>query len=805
MGIVTFFLTGLIFILHAVLAAYLAGGNSFDRFWTASAAFYLQIGLVAVIGSILGSLEPAMWLTVGLVYTLLVFLFMAVVCPSKLKGFFNLRWSTPNGFVPRVSHLCFLLFLVPLVGYIFLRFHVPVHRFDELMYHASRSLYWLQAGSVFPFESHNIRHNAFTFGSDLWFLFSIAHLRSEVGGTLFFFLQLPLALCAVWGLLSSLGVQSNLIKSMALTGILLMPLLLRESMQLKPEVGMIWALSGFSYYFSRIVSEIDDDALWLRLCAYSFIGVSYKLTFASVLPLILFLVLLRLWKAGARVRFVVKMACAALLFSITSTFMVTLYGNFLYYDSITGPKLFAEDHRATMDLRTISTHLARAPFVLVGLPWVPVEQSRHQINRLGERMVESSPAGKTLPGENVLWPGSFEFYQPRWDERFSLYGILGSGAVLFLFFRWISRRDRFRNSALMFPALVALPSIFYSVGIILFVRWQSVAALPDRFLLPSVVLSSALFFFILSEWVRGFSDRWKTLAGILFVIGFCWSLMPGFREGTGMFLRILGGKLEMESENNFFQRVSLKIPPGSTVLLIAGQTAGDYYLFRPADDFSNAVVPWGMHAFSEDRLVDVIQEYNVTHVVLESLFHARYDHFPPLPLLPFFNFFRGSREWVLENPEDEMPLLFSRVQNEPPSLSDARRQALRLPRPERHNSFHRRWYEDDRWGGLWLYGNGWKRSQYKGFFDDARFPEIHHDSVLISFIVHEINAETGRITIEHDALGWLASVADDVHTMYQFREDRYIIIFHRRFFPGDLLDLNSGEYFNLDLSSIIGD
>src|ERR1017187_9875133 len=58
----------------------------------------------------------------------------------------------------------------------------PIHSGDEMMYHASRVLYWIQHQTVFPFVTHNDRQTLLPFGSELLFLWRCYSRRRRSRG-----------------------------------------------------------------------------------------------------------------------------------------------------------------------------------------------------------------------------------------------------------------------------------------------------------------------------------------------------------------------------------------------------------------------------------------------------------------------------------------------------------------------------------------------------------------------------------------------------------------------------------------------
>lgn len=793
----------LLSLISAVILSRCFSRLSSDRFWFGSAIFFLQISGVAVLLSMGGILRADTWLLLQLLISLSVWGFVYRCQRGQANAcFVNLfsRGGLQMRFQASLNKICndgvvgvlFCLLVFVLACLFWVRAHTPLYGFDELMYHASRPLYWIGHQSVFPFESHNDRHNVFTFGAELWFLFAIIHTQSEYWSRLFFMLQLPLALTGAYVFLSRFGISRRL-SLLVLLAVLLMPMTLRESLSLKPEVGTIWVLLGYSYFFARLTAHRTDYPGWVGLCLFVAVGLAYKLTFLVFLPLSAGLLLWKFYFSSARWRIAKVVIISGLSSLFLSSAWITLGSNYYYFGKLTGPPLFSEEHRSGSDWNTMKTHLVRIPFVLWGLPWIPSETARQGLEGTGQAVSEFLGANELLRGEvdyDFSWPGIFKFEQPRWDQRFSYFGIVGAMGVLWLAIRHLLRRFcNGRRIPRMFWAM--LPACLLGMAIFMVIRWQAAALLPDRFLLPVIsVCLLSLPLIVHPYWRRAGQWGVKVFVVSVLLVG----SLPGAKWLVDRMAEVSEG-VERAPENAYFVDIVDKIPEGSRILFFGGHVSGDYFLFNPAHNYSNRVIPWGKQAFDPQVLEQVLREQNISHVVLETLFHARFEPHPPLPLAPFYRYFIDSGRFRLVSDPESFPVLLEMNSFE---ALNAVHQCTRRS-PINHDFYTREWVNDERWGDLWLYGNGWKRSDYMAFFDDRNFPDLLHDSVLREFTVTEINPETGRIILRHEKLGYLASVSDDIHVLYKFDTEKHIFLFNRRFFPADIQVIETGEYYNLQI------
>jgi hypothetical protein len=87
----------------------------------------------------------------------------------------------------------------------------------------------------------------------------------------------------------------------------------------------------------------------------------------------------------------------------------------------------------------------------------------------------------------------------------------------------------------------------------------------------------------------------------------------------------------------------------SGVLLVAELDVRDYGLFRPRDGFTNYVVPWGHEPFDAVRMQQLLDENDVTYVLVQRAGDLSLHWRPPVDTRPMLR-------WLAENPAfEELP------------------------------------------------------------------------------------------------------------------------------------------------------
>jgi hypothetical protein len=169
-------------------------------------------------------------------------------------------------------------------------------------------------------------------------------------------------------------------------------------------------------------------------------------------------------------------------------------------------------------------------------------------------------------------------------------------------------------------AVVAILAVPFFLGVLLLVRWMG---LMGRFWIAPYALLVILATAIAADGCR---RRW--CAVILGVVVALMAVPAAFHRAT-----LVGEIARPESSvalDDPYAEVLARTPAGATILLAAGQGTRDYPLFRPREGFMNRVVSWGRHAFDAERVVRMVAETQVTHVVVENDVTLDFDWDPPV-------------------------------------------------------------------------------------------------------------------------------------------------------------------------------
>ncbi len=267
--------------LDALLVCRLLGLRGDDAFWGGVLAIFLQWGAIATALSLLRALTTGGWVLSLLLITAAVLALAARRAGRRPPGDVAERAARvsrpPSGLAsPAVALLAAAAFVV--------QWGTPLSKGDDLMYHGSRVLYWVQQRSLLPFETHNDRHNVFPFAGELPFLVGVLLSRSERLARVLHLSALPLVLWGIVRLGRSLGVRPALAGLLPLL-FLATPLVLAAAdgigVELWTTVGLLAAL----HWLLRAGDASAGASVLPALGASTALAVSFKLTLLPLLGL----------------------------------------------------------------------------------------------------------------------------------------------------------------------------------------------------------------------------------------------------------------------------------------------------------------------------------------------------------------------------------------------------------------------------------------------------------------------------------------------------------------------------------------
>jgi hypothetical protein len=606
------------------------GATPADRYWMAIAAAVTQLATIAVALSPTRSLTPIGFLLVQLFITA-VLAWTIGLRPVNRTAWPGVR-AAFHGSRRRLLLFAIALFLA--LG-LWMTAAMPIHTFDDRMYRASRVAYWLQHRSVLPWTTHNDRQTAFPFGSELLFFWPVLFTRAELPGRLAFFAGVPL--CAI-GLYTVMR-EARVVRTASLAGVLVLlatPTFFRLQDGLYPEVWLSVFALGALYFGLRAAGDPARAARHLLCVGFlAALAVNVKTTALALLPAALMLP----WLIPAkrpRWRGVANVLAGAVAGAALSGLALTVAMNLRHDGQPLGPPGMSAAHTADQSPRQLRTHAGRFLVGLMDFPVMPIESGRRALSDIGNGFLKLLGADHPLPGEDLdsFWPGTYHFGVGLYATRFSLGGMLWLPclAVATLL---ISRGGTSRGRPwilLLFAASLLLPSI-------LVIRWMGGM---DRFFLPAYAVSLPILAIVLQQAAR----RWRSFQSLVIVLIALAVLPVLLLENADAWRRtpLVGRELDEP-----FHSALRQIPAGSRILLVAAIDARDYGLFRPRDGFTNQVVPWGHQPFDAARMQRLIDENDITHVLVQNDQRLSLHWRPPLETREMVRWL-SEQKWFEELP-----------------------------------------------------------------------------------------------------------------------------------------------------------
>jgi hypothetical protein len=624
------------FATSAALLAYssLAIGRRFgrtlsDRFWMFLAAAVLQIGAIVVALSPLHSVTPVWLLLVQLIIALV--LALTIRMPPVQRSI----WPSVRALLRGSRRRVLLLFIALCLALGRVAVEMPIHTFDDRMYRASRAAYWLQHHSLLPWPTHNDRQTAFPFGAELMFFWPVLFTRSELAGRVAFFAGV--VLCAI-GLYAVMR-RARVTRTGSLLGVLVLlatPTFVRLQDGLYPEVWLSLFALGAVYFALRAAAEpvrATRHLVWVGV--FLALAVNVKTTALALAPAIL--VLPWLIPAGrSRLRGLLSVLGGAVAGAALSGLAFTLVNNVLQEGHPLGPPGMTAAHRAQVSPEQLRTHATRFVVGLLDFPVLPIERARRSLGDAGNHVLRALGADQPLPGEQAgsTWPGPYTFGVGPYATRFSLGGLLWLPSLVIaavLIVRGGSSRRRL-SILLLFAVSALAPSV-------LMIRWMGGM---DRFFLPAYALSLPILAIVIQHAVR----RVSWVAPIVVVLVALTVLPVLLRENDEAWRRSPMTERELDEP---FHSALRQMASYSGVLLVAELDVRDYGLFRPRDGFTNYVVPWGHEPFDAVRMQQLLDENDVTYVLVQRAGDLSLHWRPPVDTRPMLR-------WLAENPAfEELP------------------------------------------------------------------------------------------------------------------------------------------------------
>jgi hypothetical protein len=624
-----------------------------ERFWIGLAAALLQLGTVAGLTSAVGALRPAGWMAGQVLIAGLILL--------STGGFGSLTLA-PSGDRIRaaLSKLGPAAVSLPAWGLAMLIVSVatcalsaitqiasPIHAVDDMMYHASRVMYWIQHQTVFPFVTHNDRQTLTPFGSELLFLWPVLLTKSEVVGRIVFWLAYPLAAIGQFLLLREMALS----RSAALTGVVILlqtPLIVTSAIGLKPELWSVVTLLGVAYWAVSLCRDQERTSIkCFFIGTFAILGMNIRGFPLALVPGVMLVVA---WSRspvpqGTRLRALAGgLACAGLL----SGLIIPVGFNYARYGHPLGPAAVRRVVTADMSPHQMYTHLVRFPFLLAEPPDVlfPSSAAAH-IERLADRVIAHSGAGAPLEHEDSSgpWPGRFTYSPTGPAQRFSIWGwfwiptvgLASLGLARIVWSTW----PRVTLTPIPALSLLAVPMLV----VVLFVaRWMTYSDVPGRFLIGPYALALPIGMGLFVGRLGG-----RRLAEAMGAIVLVFAAYQPARLQISSAVGSISSALSAAEPDTLFSDALDAIREEGRILLVGGQDAPDYGLFAPAKRYTNQVIPWGKATFDPVRMRALIETNEVTHVLVQNDARVRFGWDPDISTREMVAWL-GRKPWLREIP-----------------------------------------------------------------------------------------------------------------------------------------------------------
>jgi hypothetical protein len=609
-GVLLFGASMLCSALPAAWVAVRLTGDVRERYWLTIALVALHIGVVAQALSAFAMMRPAPWI-LAQIATACAALIVFRVSPVPALAADTERGATlpaasdsdTEPIAPRIANA--LVGGAAVLGVLLSavrQWRSPIQAHDDVVYHGPRVLFWLQQAAIAAFTSNNDRQVVFPYGAEIFLAWSLLFARWEPLARMVFWMALPLAAVGIILVCRQLGVRPAW--SLAAAAVLVWtPLVRDQAIGIKPELWGVVFLLGAGFWLVRVhqASHAGRPLLWAAVFAVLAANTKFTLLTAPAAVVA--------WGLAAPNEFRRRRALLALFAGgsvalLCSGLAHTMWDNTRLFGHPLGPAAMRQVHAADLSGAQVGGHLARVSLELIDFPWLP-GWAADAISRSGDALLGSSGLGRPLAGEaGSTWPGVFSYKVGRLACRYSLAGLL---SVPCAFIALLGLR-RHGDPASRGPAALAFLAIGVALPIVLFVRWQSNAGVPERFLAAAFALGVVTVCWAFDAAAR--ERRWLAPLGSVLLAWTVVPLVPGeVRRAIAM--------PHIGSTRPYY-RIAEILPAGARIIHFGGTSSHEYFLFAPRLGYPNRVFPWGNAPFDPDRLARMIAEYGVTHIVVEG-------------------------------------------------------------------------------------------------------------------------------------------------------------------------------------------
>jgi hypothetical protein len=467
-----------------------------DHFWIAVGCGYLQLSAIPLLLSLFGALE-AHWFIVVQALTAL-----SVARVPRARGKHPADASPTTG-LDALEWVMVLLILTALVIHCLHRVYTPLFKNDVLSYHASRPLYWIQNRSLAPYPTANYRHHAFSFGSDLIFLWPMLFMKSEFIARMVFWLGYPLTTLAFFITLRALRCSRKL----SLLGgsvFVAIPIVYHFGMSLEPLIWVSFFSLGAGYWALRTMQTSAGSRqilLWFGI--YAVLPGNAKNNALVLIPAAGVAVVLAALQSTADLRRQIAwkaigiFLCSVCVAALMSGLVLSILQSTVIEPYAISAKLIAAQNIADISPYQLYVHSIR---IIATLLEVPLPNGSQFLSDLGNRIIDLLGADKPLPKEVEWgWVDRYYYKAPEWPGMKS-FGVAGLVLLVTLASAIVSGLRSLRIGGLSSrlyglltsgPGVYAVSTLPLLLASVYLLRWFHDTG---SFLAPGVVCALALSF-----------------------------------------------------------------------------------------------------------------------------------------------------------------------------------------------------------------------------------------------------------------------------------------------------------------------
>jgi 4-amino-4-deoxy-L-arabinose transferase-like glycosyltransferase len=512
-----------------------------------------------------------------------------------------------------------------------LNFVVPPNNNDSLSTHLSRTGYWLQNGSFFPWPTSQALQLIYPVDSTLQFHWTILFWGSDRWAGFVQWIAALVSAVGVFGIARLLGAK-RAPSALAALVFFSFPLVLLQITTTQNDL-VITALFLATVYFLLLGIKTGRTVPLLLSAASLGLGLGTKQTCYFLLPG-LALLLLAVWKQHGKkiLRLLGRwLAAAAVSFLLFAAYMNVV--NLVYWGGPFGPAesvaRFSGDFDIANSAKSMVFNVPRYFYQMLDVSGLPRPLDGYA-NKVKSHIVEflAAKTGFDIEGSQYLYPGHvFRLADMNMNqEDHAWFGLLS--LLFFLpvsawqFVRAVRGRDWIRL------ALLVNPIAFFAVFILVFPYWNPYAG---RYFLPVVAVTVPLTFaFFRSDRLRNAVLRGLVAGMALVVIAVTMltnSAKPVFGKQARSFDIWTSDRIALQTIQNhgsleMFTMVEKYVPADATLGLYTPGYVLDYPLF--GEHFTRRLVP--IYPFGNLQDADWLQAQGIQYILVQEL-----DAPPALP------------------------------------------------------------------------------------------------------------------------------------------------------------------------------